>query len=96
MSQKRAQKRIIFMTDSTAPHRSTSTAMLKSINGHTLKQPAQHTGPLSHLVPLLAILDERKKKRRRATGKHPAIISSEIGSKRAAPKVKSVRGVRHA
>lgn len=67
-------KMIVFLTDKANPQRSTKGAMLKSINGTELAKPLEiaNAGKLSHLVPLVDMLDKRKKQRRRAKGKHPA------------------------
>lgn len=110
MSTNPAEKRIVFLTPCTG--KQSSTAMLKAIDGQPVKQhqnaePAPPieiapAGPLSHLQPLLKNLDERKKQRRRITGKPPATSAETTrptgkgSSKQAVPKVKTVKATRHA
>lgn len=74
-----AAKRIIFFAEP-HPARQAEHAMLKAIDGETVAQPiAINLVPerLSHLVPLVVTLNKRKKKRLKATGKHPATALAE-------------------
>ena len=78
-------KRIVFLTASKGKANPGQSAMLKSINGHSLAKPIEiaNAGPLSHLVPLVETLDKRRKRRE----KNKARVT--------APKVKRVK-VHHA
>lgn len=75
-------KRIVFLTASKGKATSGQSAMLKSINGHSLAKPIEiaNAGPLSHLVPLVNTLDKRRKRRekdkRRATA--PKVTRAKV------------------
>jgi hypothetical protein len=78
-------KRLVFLTTSKGKATTEQSAMLKSIDGHSLAKPIEiaNAGPLSHLAPLVDTLDKRRKRREKEK------------TRAAAPKVKRVK-VHHA
>jgi len=67
-------KRVVFLTASKGKP-AEQTAMLKSIDGQPLAKPIEiaNSGPLSHLVPLVATLDKRRKRRAKAKEQPPKL-----------------------